>query len=373
MSVLGTHALIQENFLSREAGGNLLITGLAVMVAAIGLAWKSAPRPADSTPPTLKELCTTYDEPKRLGGEVNKAAFAKETRATIDHFLDHLNNQHLGRKSTQDMLYNNIYNVMINQSLNSTQRQEILENIFNNFEKNIAILERRLNNDLAEIGDTFFAGQTIRLDKIQVTGKETHHQAGVPCFLHFTVEGLEKPEQILYKPRDIRPDSAICNSKESIFSIYNQNTAEESLSLPIYDFLPKIDDENGKNYGYVQYLSHEPEDYTFKTPQQAERFFQTMGQLQGMAEIFGIFDLHQENILTHNLQPHPIDLETTLNPHLVDFEKSTALEIAIDSDSGLGDSSGWRLETEEGPLDGDNVIQKMYSNTALASCRATRL
>ncbi|MCE5316371.1 MAG: type 2 lantipeptide synthetase LanM [Parachlamydia sp.] len=134
----------------------------------------------------------------------------------------------------------------------------------------------------------------------------------------------------LYKPRDIRIDQAICSSvgfhsserstHPSLFGLINQLSGREIF--PNYHFLAK------PGCGYVQYLSHAEEDTTL-TFAELRQYCRTLGSLQALAQIFGIRDLHAQNLIPHQRRPHPVDLEAFANTSVILRGDTTELYLAL--------------------------------------------
>lgn len=204
-------------------------------------------------------------------------------------------------------------------------------------------------------------------------------------------DGSIKKKKILYKPRDIRPDQLICsslpiepssmNSSSTSSPSMNPSSSTSStpqsvsnsgrslftiiadfleIKMPTYRFLPMkdqerngastispesslIDDEesygpsddddvvNGTesdaHYGYVEYLSHQNEDYRLETDVQITEYYQMIGRLQALSQIFGIYDLHNGNVFAHRRLPCLTDLETSFDP--IRTRDDTSLNLAV--------------------------------------------
>jgi hypothetical protein len=185
-----------------------------------------------------------------------------------------------------------------------------LFNILNNFHNNMIEVCNTIENDKDEISSKFFSSKNLELTSIELTSGESHNKGKRPCFVSF--KGGEK---ILYKPRNVCIDACITgNQSDSLFQLIN--SMDINIDLQTYTFLPK----NG--YGYVEFLSSS----NIMNSNEMKNYYYTLGMLQAISTIFGIHDLHEENVLIHNKKPCLIDLEVSFNLNeLINHKGNTGL------------------------------------------------
>ncbi len=200
--------------------------------------------------------------------------------------------------------------------------KNLINQQLSDFKSSMKTIERNINQDKQEIADTFFPGvdtEKIILQKIVHVGGETHNGGLKPSFIHLEVDGESKV--IVYKPRSIEADRLISGESNSLFALVNHltnmrgssssNAAEGGLAgsealLPTFPHLSK------EGYGYVKFLSHGQDDCRLNQDQM-KGYYRTLGAIQALGHIFGIRDLHQENVLVHAGRPYLIDLEVAFN------------------------------------------------------------
>ncbi|MEI8125216.1 MAG: DUF4135 domain-containing protein, partial [Parachlamydiaceae bacterium] len=192
----------------------------------------------------------------------------------------------------------------------------------------------RVETDKPKIQEEFFKNkQSLGTFQVRLDSGETHHKGRQVAFITFNGNDTQ---QVVYKPRDMRIDALIAGHSEqqnSLFTSVNAHLSadvESSINLPTYQFLNI--EEGGKRYGYATFLSHKPDDYILN-PTEMKTYYRTIGAIQAIAQIFGIVDLHRENILVHDKKPYPIDLEVSFDLETLsrgqEIPVSTGLDNAV--------------------------------------------
>ena len=140
----------------------------------------------------------------------------------------------------------------------------------------------------------------------------------------------------------------------SLFEVFNNhigNTVNPPLRLPVYRILPRSVGSRlgplqnpmptGNGYGYIEFLTHNPEpqdangtttgedrgalpsekwDWIATSDAEIRSFYRQMGWIGMIAEVFGMADVHKENMIVHRKQPHLIDLEISFKTRIESFE-----------------------------------------------------
>ncbi len=145
----------------------------------------------------------------------------------------------------------------------------------------------RIQADKEELCRTFFDGvdfgSVLQID----AGKGDKHQHGRSTCIVVTEHGA-----FMYKPRSMKVDVALYEMVRKKFS--------DTL------LLPKAIDCG--SYGYAEFIKGEPA----QTEADAELFFERLGGMTALFQVFGSTDFHCENILAHGSFPALVDLETFL-------------------------------------------------------------
>ena len=210
---------------------------------------------------------------------------------------------------------------------------------------------------------------------------------------------IDQDVKVVYKPGDIELDCLIAGNSEavnkvhytfgryqifqqkSLFEIFNdfvdQSNDADLVRLPTYKILPmvygsKLAAGNGgkvnirSSYGYIEFLKHHfkrghglqyadgASDYKIFPNDRNKtdiitKFYKQIGHFVALASIISITDIHSENLIVSNYQPHVIDLELSLtrvmdnidktglfgNYGAVTAEKSVTTEIKLQDNSLL--------------------------------------
>lgn len=309
--------------LSPGKGNRILLLSTAVLlISGLALALRELRKPSvEQSIDQIVQRFNKSDAVRVLRFERNSThrivnEFIASAQVPIETVLARMSKA-VNQESAKAHLLKRFQDIFSNQRTSPEEKRMACLNVLNDFENNINTLMQRCKNDQAEISTTFFSGQKATLTKITVINQETHHRGQVPLILTFNVNGISR--QIMYKPRDIRMDAFICGRTNSLFMLVGAN-------MPTYNFLPQGDTQG--YYGFVEYITHTTQDYTL-TPEEMRDYYRTIGKIQALAQIFGIYDLHQGNVIVHNKLPHLVDLETSFIPRTVDQQRSTNLEDAV--------------------------------------------
>ena len=93
--------------------------------------------------------------------------------------------------------------------------------------------------------------------------------------------------------------------------VYFNNFLEEEFRLPIYQIELLKDDT-----GIMEFVTHTEN----MTQEQAHSYFLKFGVLMCFIKLFGIGDIHYENIIATVQGPVIVDLECALNPIIIKTE-----------------------------------------------------
>lgn len=236
----------------------------------------------------------------------------------------------MSRNTNADILKSQCIKIIHGIIPNSKNNEEIedrqesirvkLFNLLNDFHLNMVEISTRIEKDKIDIEQTFFSKSTLsRSPKIELVSSEAHHKGQRPCIITFDQE-----HKIVYKPRDLRIDSLITGRQpNSLFQLISSIANE--LNFPTYQFLNK----KTEGYGYTTFLSHISKDYKLNM-NEMKQYYRMIGAIQAVSTVFGIQDLHRENVIVHNKMPHLIDLEVSFNLHeLINQNGVTGLDDTI--------------------------------------------
>jgi hypothetical protein len=247
----------------------------------------------------------------------------------------------------------------------------------------------------------FFGGAGIQqLDRIELSGADSHKGGKQVLFLTFRLHGPQNPTaRLVYKPSDVELDYRICGDTVAVATATGQPNplgagaslverinrhAAAADRLPTYRILPcnpgsqLHEDQNGAlpirtSYGYVEFLSSQPprradglyedvtddevaqSDWLCATVQEVRRFYYTWGQWIALARLFSWGDLHQENVIVHRKRPYPIDLEISCTGPMSSL-MGTQIAVAF-ATGGLASGTAPHPRFERG---GDNTANLQF-------------
>lgn len=135
----------------------------------------------------------------------------------------------------------------------------------------------------------------ISIKNILPTDGDMHCGGKIPYYIL-----AHSGEKFVYKPRDMRTDLLVAQT----LGFFN-NLLEERFRLPIFEIRLLND-----NTGMMKFVPHAEN----MTQEQAHSYFLKFGVLMCFINLFGIEDLHYENIMATENGPVMIDLECAFNP-----------------------------------------------------------
>ncbi|MNJ84895.1 hypothetical protein D3C87_23580 [compost metagenome] len=171
--------------------------------------------------------------------------------------------------------------------------------------RNIIELDSLLQKDWKDLKEKF--GLKGGVKHVSFTGSDLHH--GAEQVVIIESEGGQK---VVYKPRSVAPDRALLDNEGSAFDTLNKKGAE----------LPTMKFHASKTKGsYVEFIQH----HSIKTVSEIKTYYYQLGQLAVASKLFGVNDLHYENIMAAANGPAIIDGETSFLMSVMtarDFESS---------------------------------------------------
>jgi len=170
------------------------------------------------------------------------------------------------------------------------------------FTEALTEMMQRIQTDKQEIIQTLFGGEDfghiLQID----AGKGDKHQHGRSACMVVTEHGA-----FMYKPRSLKVDVLLYEMVQKRFS--------DTI------LLPKALDHG--SYGYAEFIAQKPAE----TEADAALFFERMGGMVALFQVFGSTDFHCENILVKDAFPALVDLETFLGiPTGPDEQKLSELQ-----------------------------------------------
>jgi hypothetical protein len=229
------------------------------------------------------------------------------------------------------------------------------------FANNIITACERICADWATIGSLFFPGTLpTKVAKIATTGSDFHKGGQqVMIFTFLCADNMKR--KLVYKPADVELDYRLVGNThlasldktalgagQSLTELINGFLSDEH-KLPTYRVLPRhpgsgLQPQNGrlpieKSYGYIEFLTHEPSgqpsDWVTNNEDDIRNFYRQWGGVLAMGSLFSLSDLHQENVIVHQLRPHLIDLEVSLTGPVDGVSGTLALDSTIGGLTGV--------------------------------------
>ncbi len=231
---------------------------------------------------------------------------------------------------------------MVRQMVDVTARQ---------FVNSVLLCCDRVVADWPDIQAFFMNGGTLNtLNRISATGSDFHKGGKQVLILTFRVTPALAPavdQRLVYKPSDVERDYRIVGNTTALATALNNaqlrvvinkgvslanlvNNGQTSLAemtnalsggrltvptyriLPVYPgtSLPVVGDsvDIRQSYGYAEFLSSDAADNQLDDGQ-IRAYYHSFGVQTGLAWVFQLTDMHQENVIVHAGLPHMIDLE----------------------------------------------------------------
>jgi hypothetical protein len=238
-----------------------------------------------------------------------------------------------------------------------------VQTVTNHHQANIKLACQRVAGDWSEIQAALFPGRSMeKLVKIRTTGNDFHKGGKQVLILTFLLDDGSRG-RVVYKPSGVEIDCRIVGDSDIVNGIapqgYRQDASLTELindlnppgkrpegfttrPLPTYRILPYNRDSVPDSYGYIEFLTHEPEvhvqiarkeeipekvgaeamklrpadvkrsDWIVDDPKDGQVFYHQLGALMAMAMTVSLSDLHVQNVIAHDRRPHLIDLEEAL-------------------------------------------------------------
>lgn len=243
---------------------------------------------------------------------------------------------------------------------NPNNLQDVLSNIiqfgsvglYNNMElatsKMCAAMFNQLNDLYEYIRHVFeqYKASGEIIESIKLTGSDGHMR-GKQVLL------IEKKESgtIVLKPRSVEPEKVL----GKVISAFNTYFSEQNIRIQLPN--PWITEK-----GEMEYLTKKTE----FTKEEAENYYRQMGVLICIAELLGMTDLHQDNIMATAQGPVIIDAECVLDPWTMydGSFRATCLNMAFSDWSGDGREIA---EAAFYIVDGDTTIESTRAFRQYAS------
>ena len=150
-------------------------------------------------------------------------------------------------------------------------------------------LDRLVENRDAICGALLEGRRFQSIDDIGLSAGDTHN-CGRSVMIFSTDAG-----KLVYKPHDLLADEQLRSFAERFYSDF--------VGIPrAISF--------GDQWGVCEFI----EKRRAEGPEEAERFWHSLGGLTAFAKLLGSTDLHYQNILCHGTKPYIIDLETMFSP-----------------------------------------------------------
>ena len=178
-----------------------------------------------------------------------------------------------------------------------------------NWTRAINDLFMRLNTDFPSIQLHFGNGEEIgRLVHLSPPLSDPHHFGQSARKLTF-----ESGLSLVYKPRSLLAERAFNKFIEWM------NLNDPPLALRSYKML------NRSTHGWVEHIARSG----CRTVQGINRFYTRVGMLSFLSYVFGVADLHYENIIAAGEHPIIVDLETILHPRMTISDRDDSEDKAL--------------------------------------------
>ncbi|MNU85180.1 hypothetical protein D3C71_749180 [compost metagenome] len=200
--------------------------------------------------------------------------------------------------------------------------------------QNIIGLDSILQKDWKDLKEKFGLKGSIK--HVSFTGSDLHH--GAEQVVIIESEGGQK---VVYKPRSVAPDRALLDNEDSAFTALNKRGAD----------LPTMKFHSSKTKGsYAEFIQR----HSIKTISEIKTYYYQLGQLAVASKLFGVNDLHYENIMAAANGPTIIDGETSFLMSVMtarDFESSElqkgVFEHVSEIDLKLSNNSFYTVEEKQ--------------------------
>lgn len=216
----------------------------------------------------------------------------------------------LNSEKNKTALYENLlYVITANQPLEL--KIQICQNVIQNFKTSNEKAISRIQNDLdldPEFRTLFGIQEDATIHKLTRLGEETHHKGNVPFEVEFS-DGVK----VVYKPRSMVSERAICSHVGSYFSELQQ----EGRDLGTYRILDRGE------YGYAEFLENRQEENTYDHPEEMREFAARLATLDLFANAIELTDLHNGNVAIVKKRVFAIDTEVVMAPGIKELPFDT--------------------------------------------------
>lgn len=185
-------------------------------------------------------------------------------------------------------------------------KKTIAQNIINNF---VGFLRGSLDRFQADMspdsdcGRLFHVSPGDRITAIEVMGDETHNRGAIPLLFSF-----ENGNKIVYKPRSLASELAICGDLASTGVVAERKSLFEQLRLSTYRIY------TFSTHGYSAFLENKEEDNIFETREELLNYYLECGVIEQVARAIGLGDLHEGNFIVLGKHCYLIDCEVACLP-----------------------------------------------------------
>ncbi len=163
-------------------------------------------------------------------------------------------------------------------------------------------LLRRIDADTDPLQKRFGVGKSMTLCGIQQGLSDPHNGGQAVSVLRFASVDGSDVVRVVYKPKDMRVDSAYHQTLEHL---------NRCSDLPP---LRNLSIHCGDDYGYMEHVEHR----LCEGDDQLKIFYRNAGRLTAVLHLFGCTDCHHENLIACDDQLLLIDTETLLEADLLD-------------------------------------------------------
>ncbi|WP_211625008.1 type 2 lanthipeptide synthetase LanM [Paraburkholderia domus] len=150
----------------------------------------------------------------------------------------------------------------------------------------------RIGRDRDKLSDAFDIPESDALSDISWSGGDSHRQGRSVLILRFV------DRRVVLKPRPMAIDVAYNGLLR--WYVRRAAVADPERLVPASHQVLDMGD-----YGYAEFVPHRPA----ADNEAAARFYDRLGQIQCIAWILGITDLHHENLIADGENPHLVDVE----------------------------------------------------------------
>ncbi len=197
-------------------------------------------------------------------------------------------------------LYEKLFQILLNKQP-AEMKTTICQNVVKNFQTVNQRTYQRLQEDLSQsdFRQLFKINEGASIKSLVRLGEETHHKGDLPFLVEFS-DGTK----IVYKPRSMASEKAICAHENSYFA----RLKEQGRELGTYRILDR------GNYGYCEFLSNRKEDNIFENKEELRSYAKHLVVLDLFSNEVRLTDQHNHNLAVQEKMPFTIDTEVVMGP-----------------------------------------------------------